>query len=63
MSVSYVGGISDIEKLPFMLTRNYRIDDCPVREIARDYPEEPWERENRIKRLEKTIGRKLRTKK
>lgn len=48
MTVFSVGGLNEIEKLPFRLTRDYRIDDCPKSEVVHDL-EEPWEKEQRVK--------------
>lgn len=49
MTVFLVGGLNDIEKLPFRQTRDYRIDNCPHREVVRDL-EKPQEREQRIRK-------------
>lgn len=54
MTLFFVGGLKEIERLPCRRTRNYRIDDCPVREVVQNL-EEPWERRQRIKQLKKRM--------
>lgn len=46
--VFFVGGLNELDKLPFRRTRDFRIDNCPAREIVHDL-ETPAEREQRIR--------------
>ena len=57
--VYYVGGLKEIEALPFRRTRDYRIDNCPTSEVVQDL-EEPWEKEKRIERVKQMMQAKLR---
>lgn len=49
MTVFYIGGLNELDRLHCRRTRGFRIDDCPVSEVVHNF-EEPWEREQRIKR-------------
>ena len=59
MVVYLVGGLNELDQIPCRRTRDYRIDNCPTREVVQDL-EEPWERERRIERVKQTMQAKLR---
>jgi len=52
LDVCYVGGLNELDKLPYRRTKDFRLDDCPPREVVHEL-EEPWEREKRIEQLAK----------
>lgn len=56
--VFFVGGLNELDKLPFRRTRDFRTDNCPARDVVHDL-EPPAEREQRIERMKRIVQEKL----
>lgn len=58
MIVFLVGGLKELDQFSCRRTRGFRIDDCPVREVACDL-DTLAERAQRVRRMKRIVQEKL----